>query len=406
MKTKRFSLSSTANSNYDAQTETFTSLSLSTTYIALFQDLFPNNRVSNVNVISYAVCEQLAGNPEKCLQTLEDRFAGLLEGISSKIEKSELILYRALVLEKMGRFKDTLLLLDEFESQIPDKTLLREIKARLLMYCGELDLAGKLYKELYDRNPEHHVYILALLACDRRFQTFWPALSFLKDEENTVAASSVTEQKTDEEVEATTTGENKTSNPATPSSSSSSLLREAIAKIDFDRFDPSIPPPSIAGQLPPEMHSTGVPVLGWLQQEHNPFLVKATYKCIGRRVVKQKKPFITPTGPVPLQKQKELLETIGELQDLRKSESAERIALFFLDGKLFADKLRKFLEKRLAKGLPSIFRLLKPLYFLGDKHWAAIGEVLLELLGRCLRRVFHSKLKFVQSPRGRAFQIV
>ena len=84
-------------------------------------DLYPANRASNVNVISYAICEQLAGNPQKCLETLEGRWDQIIADVPNPVERSELILYRLHVSERQGDLKKMLELLDESEDKIKDK---------------------------------------------------------------------------------------------------------------------------------------------------------------------------------------------------------------------------------------------------------------------------------------------
>ena len=160
------------------------------------------------------------------------------------------------------------------------------------------------------------------------------------------------DKKKDETSKSKATGEaeNKDSTSAssvTKSSSSSSSSCKVAAEIDFSAIPYGERPASNAQAFPPEFHPAGAAVFGWPSSiEKNSFVQKACYKKIGKRVVKQKKPFLMfPLGgkDVPIEKQKEVLEFFGELRDAKKSESAERIALFFLSGSIFQEKLKVFI---------------------------------------------------------------
>ncbi|CAD7969534.1 unnamed protein product [Amoebophrya sp. A120] len=353
---------------------------------------------NNINIVGYAVTAHMNGNAAGALEALCDQ--SKLADDFSKVERSEFVLYKAALLEQSGQWKELLEMLADQEQKIMDKTKLREIRGRILMYCGKMQEANSLYKELYMKNPENHIYILCLIATDPRFREFWPPLPapiiispVAKKEEPTSAcqkgccdvepAKAVEAAKKEDSEGSTTAGEetpkDKDSKKCEKSSSSSCNY---VKDIDFSTIPFGTVPTSNAQAFPPEMHPAGSPVFGWLCPEKNSFLQKACYKRIGKRMMKQKRPYLSfPVGgELSGEKQKELLEYLGELRDQKKSESAERIGLFFLSGTFFQEKLKKFLRPRLQKGLPSLFRLLKPFYFYDSSRWSLIEEALLSLL--------------------------
>ncbi|CAD7934204.1 unnamed protein product [Amoebophrya sp. A25] len=391
-------------------------------------------KTSNINLIGYAVTEHMAGNPTKAFEILDDK-SKIIDDFS-RVDRSEMQLYKAMLLEQSGKWKDVLQLLHDKEPHIVDKMKLKETKARILMYCGKLTEAHALYKELYARNPENHVYILCLVATDVRFREFWPPVAApaltpkdaagadescsttagedastsspsqsdlnsedsakLKDGKDLCSKEGGGDKNKKEEkptgaVEGAGSssccsgGVCSASGPKTGTTAAASSSSPSIAdEIDWASIKYGASPHSNAQAFPPEFHPAGAPVFGWpASADRNSFLQKAQYKRIGKRMVKQKKPFLMYPlgGDIPVEKQKELLEFIGELRDTKKSESAERIALFFLNGTLFQEKLKKFLRPRLQKGLPSLFRLLKPFYFHDSVRWKLIEDALLEMLG-------------------------
>eukprot|EP00392_Amoebophrya_sp_AT5.2_P000135 g135.t1 len=371
---------------------------------------------TNLNLIGYAVTEHMNGNPHKAVEVISDK-SSIVDVEFTKVERSELLLYQAHLLEISGQWKKLLSMLAENEQKILDKTKLRELRGRILMYCGRMPEAQAIYKELYLRNPENHIYILCLLATDPRFRDFWPPLpapsiqfssaeTSEKSEADTTSTAAETEKSTDstsqgsDDSKAVAVKKAEEEDAASPSkksscsccpnedsksspSTSSTCGAYVGSDIDFASVAFGQTPESNAMAFPPEMHPAGSPVFGWMCPEKNSFLQKACYKRVGKRIIKQKRPYLTfPVGgDISSQKQKEVLEYLGELRDQKKSESAERVALFFLTGSLFQEKLKKFLRPRLEKGLPSLFRLLKPFYFYDSAHWGLIEETLLQMLG-------------------------
>ena len=96
-------------------------------------ELFPQSRAGTGNLLGYAVAEALGGDLKKALELIEERWPIIMNDIQSKNERGDICFYRITLLEQMGEYKKMLELIDELEGNITDKTLLREIKARMFM---------------------------------------------------------------------------------------------------------------------------------------------------------------------------------------------------------------------------------------------------------------------------------
>jgi hypothetical protein len=69
-------------------------------------------------------------------------------------EQSEILLYKAMLLEESGSVEATLAFLDKVESKIVDRASWREKKAELLLRSGAWAEARKLYADMLEINPE------------------------------------------------------------------------------------------------------------------------------------------------------------------------------------------------------------------------------------------------------------
>ncbi len=69
-------------------------------------------------------------------------------------EQSEILLYKAMLLEESGSVEAALAFLDKVESQIVDRASWREKKAELLLRSGAWAEARKSYAEMLEINPE------------------------------------------------------------------------------------------------------------------------------------------------------------------------------------------------------------------------------------------------------------
>ncbi|KAF5833412.1 NMDA receptor-regulated protein 1-domain-containing protein [Dunaliella salina] len=73
-------------------------------------------------------------------------------------EHSELILYKAMVLEEGGRLEDALRTLDSEKGMIKDLRGMMEMRAAILMKAGRLQEAEQQYRALLQANPDHYRY--------------------------------------------------------------------------------------------------------------------------------------------------------------------------------------------------------------------------------------------------------
>lgn len=73
------------------------------------------------------------GNPHKAVEVISDK-SSIVDVEFTKVERSELLLYQAHLLEISGQWKKLLSMLAENEQKILDKTKLRELRGRILMY--------------------------------------------------------------------------------------------------------------------------------------------------------------------------------------------------------------------------------------------------------------------------------
>ena len=69
-------------------------------------------------------------------------------------EQSEILLYKAMLLEESGSVEATLAFLDKVESKIVDCASWREKKAELLLRSGAWTEARKSYADMLEINPE------------------------------------------------------------------------------------------------------------------------------------------------------------------------------------------------------------------------------------------------------------
>jgi len=119
--------------------------------------LKPSNRN---NWIAFAIAQHLAGTHELAVEVL-NAYESTLEGDvmpSERYEHSEMLLYRASILEESGQTKEALEGLDKSKDLILDKLGALDLKARLLMQHGDLEKAQAVYYKLLSINPDNYRY--------------------------------------------------------------------------------------------------------------------------------------------------------------------------------------------------------------------------------------------------------
>ena len=72
--------------------------------------------------------------------------------------ESEMIMLKALLLEKSGNIEGCLKLLEDSKDDIMDVVARREKRGELLLRLGKWDEACQAYKDMIDVNPDHYAY--------------------------------------------------------------------------------------------------------------------------------------------------------------------------------------------------------------------------------------------------------
>lgn len=300
----------------------------------------PSNRL---NWVGYAISEHLCKNFEFAWTCIENYEKAFKEDGASDYENSELYLYKATIMEEAGKYEEALESLKQHEKQIVDKLGLMEMKGRLCLFLQRYSDAAELFGRLVKVNPEHHTYILAYMASQPQFHRFWPAVPAPVPK-------------------------------APPQDAAAGEAADPVA-------EPSALPSTISS-FPNSMHPEGMPVWGWLPPQHA--LKSQRRVVIGRRQHKRRFDTNEPLAPLTEDEEEQLSKFFEELQEAHPhSDSLRRLALHFVTGQRFQGMLDIYLRKRLRKGVPSLFRMMRPLYFQAGKP-ELIERLLLQYIG-CLQ---------------------
>ncbi|AOA60940.1 N-terminal acetyltransferase NatA subunit [Komagataella phaffii CBS 7435] len=81
------------------------------------------------------------------------------------LEHSQLLLYKAIILNEAGEFQASLNALNQDEKSIFDKLKFDELKAKNLIQLGDLKAASMIYRKLLKRNPDNNSYYYLLEIC-------------------------------------------------------------------------------------------------------------------------------------------------------------------------------------------------------------------------------------------------
>lgn len=294
---------------------------------------------ARLNWVGYAVSEHLCKNYEfawTCIDNFDKSFKDQSDNVT-KYDNSELYMYQATIMEEAGKFEEALECVRQHESEIVDRLGLLELKGRILMFLKRFDESSEIYKQLVNLNPEHHVYVLSLMATQEKFHSFWPPLPppipSLPDEE-------------------TTNG-------------------DAPPKL-----------PSTISSFPSSMHPGGMPVHGWLPPQHA--LKPQRRMIIGQKQHKRSLESLQPQESLTDEQEEQVCAFFdGLLETHPKSDTLKRLVLCFLSGQRFQRLLDDYLRTRLRRGVPSLFRMLRVLYFQPGR--AELIENLLLQYARCLK---------------------
>ncbi|WIA19181.1 hypothetical protein OEZ85_003826 [Tetradesmus obliquus] len=109
------------------------------------------------NWISFAIGHHLGGNHELCVQILS-AFESTLDEVppSEAYEHSELLAYKAQVLQEGGQPEAALTLLEQQQDKLRDKLGVMHSKAQLLLQLGRPEAAEALFRKLLVLNPDDY----------------------------------------------------------------------------------------------------------------------------------------------------------------------------------------------------------------------------------------------------------
>ncbi|KAH9560299.1 hypothetical protein CY35_06G098800 [Sphagnum magellanicum] len=120
------------------------------------------------NWIGFAVAHHMNADPSMAVKILE-AYEGTLEEDSppdnEKYEHSEMLLYKATLLEEAGDPHKALDELSKKESKIVDKRGIREHRASLYLQLNHVNEAEEAYRQLLDVNPDNYGYYEGLHKC-------------------------------------------------------------------------------------------------------------------------------------------------------------------------------------------------------------------------------------------------
>jgi peptide alpha-N-acetyltransferase len=120
------------------------------------------------NWIGFAIAYHINNEPKMAANIL-DAYEGTLEEDfppkSERYEHSEMLLYKATVLEEAGEPEKALEELAKKEVKIVDKLGLREHRASLSLQTNRVAQAEEIYRKLLDINPDNYYYYEGLQKC-------------------------------------------------------------------------------------------------------------------------------------------------------------------------------------------------------------------------------------------------
>ncbi|CAK0846487.1 unnamed protein product [Prorocentrum cordatum] len=350
----------------------------------------PGNRL---NWVGYAIAEHLCKSYEfawTCIDNYEKTFK---DDSVADYENSELYMYKATIMEEAGKLEEALDMLKKCESSIVDKLGLLEMKA---VGKGRYQEASDIYRELIGMNPEHHHYIQGPavrlgqpLASPRFLHHALPSSSLDLAMHSLPFNPAAPPAATPAMHPSATTPPHAQHQRPSPKGRSAAPGRRGRSGV---RASPAQPPgsdasrrgadvPSTMASFPQSMHPEGLPIWGWLPPQH---ALKAQKRVtIGKRQHKRRLESYEPQVPLTEEEEEAVSGFFDDLQkEFPKSDSLKRLPLYFVTGARFQKRLDGYLRSKLRRGVPSLFRMVRPLYFQPGKP--ALIEELLQQYLRCL----------------------
>ncbi|XP_026193943.1 uncharacterized protein LOC34617699 [Cyclospora cayetanensis] len=116
---------------------------------------------------AFAVANHLVGRltiAQDILGEMENQFGESRD--LDPFEKSEIMLYKATLLEEMGEYRKCYDFLAQREADILDETSLLEMQGRMSIFLRDYEKGRAAYKRLIESNKDNERYILGFMACD------------------------------------------------------------------------------------------------------------------------------------------------------------------------------------------------------------------------------------------------
>ncbi|CDJ65297.1 N-terminal acetyltransferase complex subunit NARG1, putative [Eimeria necatrix] len=116
---------------------------------------------------AFAMANHLVGRltiAQEILGEMENQFGESRD--LDAFEKSEIMLYKAAILEEMGEYKQCYDYLTTREQAILDETALLEAQGRMAIFLRQFDLGRVAYRRLMEINKDNERYVLGFMACD------------------------------------------------------------------------------------------------------------------------------------------------------------------------------------------------------------------------------------------------
>lgn len=140
-------------------------------FVETRRQLLQGKPTQKTNWISFAMANFLCGKHDVALSAIDKyetsvkKHAKPDDPLMAKYEDSELIMFKAMILEEAGKFKEALALIAAREGKIVDAIGAMDARARMLLAIGDVSGAADAYRALIDRMPDNHEYHRALHKC-------------------------------------------------------------------------------------------------------------------------------------------------------------------------------------------------------------------------------------------------
>ena len=140
-------------------------------FVSTRQHLLSLQPTNRNNWFTFAVSQHLQGRVTEAIGIV-DAYERTLEGApENEYEHSEMLLYKNMMLEEVGKDQEALDHLEKHADEICDKLFHQEKRAELLLKLDRHAEAEAIYRNMLRRNPEHYGYHAGLQACVLKAKT-------------------------------------------------------------------------------------------------------------------------------------------------------------------------------------------------------------------------------------------